>query len=67
MKKKDPYLSYRKALTRYANLREDLIWESAYGIYHEEYKKRQREYEKGRVAVDRAVEKLIMLAYKGEL
>lgn len=64
---KDPYRAYRSAVTRFANSRESLAWASAYGIYSEEYRNRDKEYQRCRVNLNRSVEKLIDKARKGEL
>jgi hypothetical protein len=65
MTEKDPYIAYRRALTRYANLRESLVWASAYGIWDEEYLKIKRRYEKARVTVNRTVGDLMRKAKEG--
>lgn len=63
----DHYRAYRAALTRFANLREELVWSSSFGIDSIQYRDAKRKYEKARINLNRHVEELIIKSRNGEL
>lgn len=65
MTSKDPFRSYRAAVTRLVNCREDMVWASSAGIPSDPYDAAKRKYEKALGNLHHQVEELLQDAREG--